>query len=92
MTAKEIEERLNIVDVASETMALKKVGVAYKGLCPFHPEKSPSFLVYPKSQRFHCFGCRAHGNVIDFVIRSKSISFADALVLLEARLEGAPHA
>lgn len=68
-----IKEKLNIMDVIQETVSLKRSGKAWKGLCPFHSEKTPSFTVYPKQQRFHCFGCQASGTVIDFLMGKENI-------------------
>ena len=53
----ELKARLDIVDVISDYIELKRAGQNYKGLCPFHSEKTPSFMVNPGKQRFHCFGC-----------------------------------
>lgn len=68
-----IKEKLNIMDVIQETVVLKRSGQAWKGLCPFHSEKTPSFTVYPKTQRFHCFGCQASGSLIDFLMARENI-------------------
>ncbi len=62
---------------------LKRSGHDWKGLCPFHHEKTPSFTVY-QNDRFHCFGCDADGDVIDFMMMAKNIGFADALDRLAA--------
>ncbi len=72
----------NIVELIGRTVALKKRGKNYLGLCPFHSEKSPSFNVDPVKQFFHCFGCKASGNAIDFVIKRDRIEFLDAMRLL----------
>src|SRR3954471_4942210 len=79
----------DIVQLISKTVALKRVGRKYIGLCPFHQEKSPSFNVNPERQSFYCFGCKKHGNAIDFVIERDRIQFIDALRLLadEAGIE-----
>jgi replicative DNA helicase/5S rRNA maturation endonuclease (ribonuclease M5) len=68
-----IKERLNIMDVIQETVPLKRNGKVWKGLCPFHAEQTPSFTVYPQDKRFHCFGCRAGGTVIDFLMIRENI-------------------
>lgn len=60
-----IKDAIGIVDVAEQYMMLRKQGKSYKGLCPFHSERSPSFNVYPDSASYHCYGCSAHGSVID---------------------------
>ena len=58
---------------------LRKVGTRLMGLCVFHEENSPSFCVYPDENTYHCFGCQAHGDVIDFVMKTKGISFVGAV-------------
>ena len=74
----EIIEKLDIVQVVSRYVALKKSGRNYKGLCPFHPEKTPSFIVSEEKQIFHCFGCNVGGNVINFLMRIENLSFSEA--------------
>jgi DNA primase len=69
----------DIVEVIGKTVALRRRGRTYVGLCPFHNEKSPSFNVNPERQFFHCFGCKAGGNVIDFVMKRDALPFIDAL-------------
>ena len=69
----------DIVEVIGKTVALKKRGRKYLGLCPFHNEKSPSFNVDSERQFFHCFGCKAGGNVIDFVMKRDALPFIDAM-------------
>ena len=59
----EIKSSIDIVDFISDYVQLKKAGQNYKGLCPFHPDKVPSFMVSPSKQIFHCFGCGKGGNV-----------------------------
>src|SRR5262249_9144333 len=61
---------------------LKRLGTKYKGLCPFHQEKTPSFTVDPGKQFFYCFGCKAGGNAIDFVMKRDRLEFVEALQLL----------
>jgi DNA primase len=79
----EIKERLDIVDVISEYVALKKAGRNYKALCPFHTEKTPSFIVFPDGQRWHCFGaCGTGGDVFTFIQKIENVDFAEALKLL----------
>ena len=79
----EIKERLDIVDVISEYVALKKAGRNYKALCPFHTEKTPSFIVFPEGQRWHCFGaCGTGGDVFTFIQKIENMDFAEALKLL----------
>jgi DNA primase len=76
----EIKTRLDIVDVVSEHVSLKKSGRNYKGLCPFHAEKTPSFFVFPETQTWHCFGaCATGGDVFTYVMKHENLSFPEAL-------------
>ena len=81
----EIKSRLSIVDVVGETVALKKAGTTFKGLCPFHGEKTPSFVVTPGRETYHCFGCGKGGDVFSFVMERDGLGFPDALKVLAAR-------
>jgi len=81
----EIRGRLDIVEVISEHVPLKRAGRNHKGLCPFHPEKTPSFMVSQDKQIFHCFGCGAGGDLFAFVMRQEGISFREALEVLARR-------
>ncbi|MBI3584131.1 MAG: DNA primase [Nitrospinae bacterium] len=81
----EIRARSDIVEVISDRVLLKKSGVNYKGLCPFHSEKTPSFTVSPAKQIFHCFGCNEGGNVYQFVMKIENLSFPDSVLLLARR-------
>lgn len=78
----ELKARLDIADVISDYVELKRAGQNYKGLCPFHSEKTPSFMVSPDKQIFHCFGCGVGGNVIHFVMKYENLSFPEALRFL----------
>jgi DNA primase len=72
----------DIIGLIGRTVALKRRGKDHVGLCPFHQEKSPSFTVSPAKQMFYCYGCKAGGNAIDFVMKRDRIEFVDALNLL----------
>jgi DNA primase len=76
--------RVDIVDVVSRYVQLKKGGANYLGLCPFHGEKTPSFTVSPAKQFYHCFGCGAHGNAIGFQIEYGGMGYIDAVKELAA--------
>lgn len=74
-----VKDATDIVAVVGEHVPLKKAGSSYKGLCPFHSEKSPSFNVSPSRNSFHCFGCGKGGNVITFIMEMEKVSFPEAL-------------
>jgi DNA primase len=76
--------RVDIVDVVSRYVQLKKGGANYLGLCPFHGEKTPSFTVSPAKQFYHCFGCGAHGNAIGFQMEYGGMGYIDAIKDLAA--------
>ena len=78
----DIRERVDIVDLIGSYVALKRAGTAFKGLCPFHKEKTPSFTVNPQRQSFHCFGCGKGGDVFTFVMEAESTDFMGAARLL----------
>jgi DNA primase len=71
--------QVDIVDLIGRTVALKRAGKDYKGLCPFHQEKSPSFTVSPSKQFYYCYGCKEGGNAIDFVIKRDRVEYKDAV-------------
>lgn len=81
----EIRAANDIVEVISERVAVKKAGRNFKGLCPFHSEKTPSFNINPQRQIYHCFGCGAGGNVISFLMEFEKIGFIEAIKELAAR-------
>jgi DNA primase len=81
----QILDKVDIVEVVSEYVPLKKAGRNFKGCCPFHNEKPPSFVVSPDKQIFHCFGCTAGGNVIGFVMKYENLSFPEAIEMMAER-------
>ena len=78
----ELHSNVDIVNVVSRYVKLKKQGVNFVGLCPFHHEKTPSFVVSPAKQLFHCFGCGAGGDVVKFIMMIESIDFKEAVSIL----------
>lgn len=76
--------RINIVDAIDRHVSLKKAGANYIACCPFHSEKTPSFTVSPTKQFYHCFGCGAHGNAINFLMEYSGYSFVEAVEYLAA--------
>lgn len=81
----EIKNTVDIVEIVSETVLLKKTGRNFVGLCPFHSEKTPSFTVSPEKQIFYCFGCGTGGNAISFLMKQEGISFPEAAKRLAKR-------
>jgi DNA primase len=82
----EIRERIDIVDlIQTYVPSLKRTGRSWKGLCPFHQEKTPSFVVFPESQNFHCFGCGKGGDLFTFFMGVEHIEFREALKELAQR-------
>lgn len=78
----EIKSRANIVDIIGEYTNLTRSGSSFKGLCPFHNEKTPSFTVDEKKQLFHCFGCGVGGDVVSFIMQKEGLSYAESLKYL----------
>lgn len=79
----EVKQRIDIVDLISRYTPLKRSGATYKGLCPFHSERTPSFIVFPNSGTWRCFGaCGVGGDIFSFVMRKENLDFRDALQLL----------
>lgn len=85
----DILDRSNIVDLIASYIPLKRAGRNYKAPCPFHPEKTPSFIVSADKQIFHCFGCGLGGNALTFIMQYEKVNFRDALEAL-ARRSGVP--
>ena len=71
-----------ILDTINERIEIKKVGSKYMGRCPFHDEKTASFYVFTDSEKYHCFGCGAHGDEIDFIQKFHQVDFQEALKIL----------
>ncbi len=83
--AAEVKSKLSVVEVVGETVVLKKAGTTYKGLCPFHGEKTPSFVVTPVRESWHCFGCGLGGDIFSFVMQRDGVPFPEALRTLASR-------
>lgn len=81
----QVIDRCDIVEVISQFVPLKKAGRSFKGPCPFHTEKSPSFMVSPDKRVFHCFGCGVGGNVISFLMKYEKVDFREAVSKLADR-------
>lgn len=82
----EVRNTVDIVDLISSYLQLRKRGKNYVALCPFHSERTPSFYVSPDRQMYHCFGCGASGNVFTFLMETEKISFIDAVKLLAEKV------
>jgi DNA primase len=83
--AAEVKSKLSVLEIVGEQVELRKAGTTYKGLCPFHGEKTPSFVVTPARDSWHCFGCGEGGDIFSFVMRREGLSFPEALKRLAAR-------
>jgi DNA primase len=83
--AAEVKSKLSVVDVVGETVQLKKAGSTFKGLCPFHGEKTPSFTVTPARDSWKCFGCGEGGDIFSFVMKRDNLTFPEALKVLAAK-------
>lgn len=81
----ELKMKIDISDIISSYVTLKKRGSTHVGLCPFHNEKTPSFTVYPETQSFYCFGCGAGGGAIEFVKKIENLDYIDAVKFLAQR-------
>ena len=82
----QIIDRCDIVEVISSYVPLKRTGRNFKGICPFHHEKTPSFIVNPDKQIFHCFGCHVGGNVIGFIMKQDRLEFPEAVRMLAKKV------
>ena len=81
----EVKERNDITEVISGYVSLKRTGRNSKGLCPFHSEKTPSFMVYPDTASFYCFGCQVGGDVIGFIRKIENLDYVEAVKFLANR-------
>src|SRR3979411_1477998 len=77
-----IKAKIDVVEEIGLVVALQKSGKAFKGLCPFHNERTPSFYVFPESQTWRCFGCNEGGDLFSFVQAQQGLEFRDALMYL----------
>src|SRR6266508_3136958 len=75
----QVRAAVDVVRVISQHVGLKKAGRTYKALCPFHSEKTPSFVVFPETGRWHCFGCGEGGDVFTFLMKIENLTFPEAL-------------
>ncbi|NGX43449.1 MAG: DNA primase [Chlamydiae bacterium] len=82
-----LRQRIDIVEVITTHVDLKRSGSSFKGLCPFHDEKTPSFHIQKGDHHYHCFGCGAHGDAIQFLMNHLKMSFSDAVESLAERFQ-----
>jgi DNA primase len=85
-TLQTVRDRVDIIDLVGRYVSLKKAGRSHKGLCPFHHEKTPSFVVTPERGTWHCFGCGEGGNAFAFLMRHENLTFPEAVRSLAAEL------
>src|SRR5687768_15978472 len=81
----EVKSRIDLVDLIGQYVTVKKAGTNYKAVCPFHHEKTPSFMVSPEKQIWKCFGCQMGGDAFAFIMEAEHLQFGDALRLLADR-------
>ena len=74
----QVRDRVDLVELVGRTVSLKRAGRSYKGLCPFHDEKTPSFQVSPDRGSYYCFGCQEGGDVFAFLMKVENLTFAEA--------------
>ena len=86
-TIEAVKQRVDIVDIVSDRVVLKRQGKDFAGLCPFHDEKTPSFTVVPTKQMYYCFGCGAGGNAIKFLMETDKQSFGEVVMALAKRYQ-----
>lgn len=82
-----LRERIDLLEVISAHVDLKRMGATYKGLCPFHEEKTPSFIMQKSDSHYHCFGCGAHGDAIQFLMNYSKIPFTEAVEALAEKFQ-----
>src|SRR3989338_853286 len=82
----QIQERVDIVEIISAFVPLKRAGRNFKAPCPFHHEKTPSFMVHQEKQIFHCFGCGVGGNVFTFLMKQEKRDFREVVEALAERV------
>jgi len=75
----QVRDRIDVVELVGRSVALKRAGRSYKGLCPFHHEKTPSFHVNPDRGTFYCFGCHEGGDIFHFVQKTEGLGFLEAV-------------
>src|SRR6266576_286627 len=82
-----LRSRIDLIEVLSPYLKLQRSGAAYKGLCPFHDEKTPSLIIQRGDSHYHCFGCGAHGDAIQFLMTHLKMSFMEAVESLAQRFQ-----
>ena len=82
-----LREKIDLIEVVSSYVDLKPAGSSYKGCCPFHDEKTPSFMIQRGESHYHCFGCGAHGDAIAFLMSHMKMSFVEAIETLAERFQ-----